>query len=420
MHLLPSPARISLFAVAATFLATATHAQQTPSAPDLAAVIRENTHPFTLTAERTITGAGAEFLTKATADSQFVVFGEGHHDRDTPLLASAIYRLLRKEHRYEHAVVELDPLGTEMMLEPAMRGDARRMAEALRRYPTAVGFASDQDLQFLIDVATATPGKTAIWGIEQVQSATLHLEQLEKLAPDTRRKQAVAAVLAEAREKESDRTKMGEFLFKDATILSRLEELQKTFAAKPGSKAEALLTGLVKSAEIYSYYRRSDAGEFVGLYNNTVREEWLKRGFLERYRAVAKGGKHPKAFFKFGSWHMLRGRNPGGAWTISNLAHEFAIANGKEAYGVDVVAFGGYTAYADAPPWLRPLLPSTAPETPVLLDLKPLRPLARFFTEQVEEKHRQRLRDEIHGFEALVVLPNSAKASWDLTGFPVP
>ena len=419
MHLLAS-ALISIFAFAATFVATATYAQQKPPPPDLAAVLRDNTRPFTLTPERTITGPGAEFLSRATADTQFVVFGEDHHDRDTPLLASAIYKLLKEEHGYAHAVVEQDPLGVEMMLDPAVRGDAKRMAEALRRYPTAIGFASDQDLQFLADAANATTGANAIWGIEQVQSATRHLEELERFAPDARRKQAVAAILHVAREKESDRTKIGEFLFKDPTILSRLEELKKTFAAKPGPKADALLTALVKSAEIYSYYRRSEAGEFVGLYNNTVREEWLKRGFLERYRAVAKGGKLPKAFFKFGSWHMLRGRNPGGAWTISNLAHEFAIANGKQAYGIDVVAFGGYTAYADAPPWLRPLLPPTAPETPVLVDLKPLRPLGRFFAEQVEEKYRQRLRDEIHGFEALIVLPNSAKATWDLTGFPVP
>ena len=34
-------------------------------------------------------------------------------------------------------------------------------------------------------------------------------------------------------------------------------------------------------------------------------------------------------------------------------------------------------------------------------------------------RKRARLRDEIHGFEALVILPNSAKASWELTGFPL-
>ena len=417
-----SPRRCA-FLLAAFFTAAAladpANAQKPPP-PDTVALLKQHTHAFTLTPERTISGPGADFLAKATANTQFFLFGEDHHDRDTQLLASAIYRLLKKEHGYEHAVVELDPLGVEMLLAPGVRSDVKRMGEAIRRYPTSIGFASDQDLQFLADAAAANSGANAIWGIEQVQSATLHLEQLQKLAPDARRKGAVAALLADARTSESDRARMVEFLATNPNTFGRLQELQKTFEAKAGSKADALLTGLVKSAEIYSYYRRSEAGEFVGLYNNTVREEWLKRGFLERYRAAAKGGKLPKAFFKFGSWHMIRGRNPGGAWTTSNLAHELATVNGKEAYGIDVVAFGGYTPAAEAPPWMRPLLPPTPPESPVLIDLRPLRPLGRFFTEQVEEKHRPRLRDEIHAYDALVILPNSGKATWDLTGFPVP
>ena len=413
------PVRFAIVAFATTSFAIALHAQKPPP-PDPAVVLRENTHPFTLTPERTITGPGAEFLVKATADAQFFLFGEDHHDRDTPLLASAIYRLLAKEHGYAHAVVEQDPLGIEMLLERGVRGDLKRMGEAIRRYPTSIGFASDQDLQFLADAATVNAGAEAIWGIEQVQSATLHLSQLERLAPDARRKEMVSSILADARATESDRAKMVDFLAKDPNTLGRLQELQKAFGAKTASKTDALLTGLMKSAEIYSYYRRAEAGEMVGLYNNTVREDWLKRGFIARYRSVAKTGRLPKAFFKFGSWHMIRGRNPGGAWTTSNLAHEFAIANGREGYGIDVVAYGGYSAYADAPAWLRPLLPATPPETPVLIDLQPLRPMGRLFTEQVEEKHRPRLRDEIHGFEALVILPNSGKATWELTGFPVP
>ena len=38
--------------------------------------------------------------------------------------------------------------------------------------------------------------------------------------------------------------------------------------------------------------------------------------------------------FKFGAWHMYRGKSPGQAYTI---------ANGGEAYGLYVVSLGGYT-----------------------------------------------------------------------------
>jgi hypothetical protein len=215
------PLRSAIVAFTTTTLAAALHAQKPPP-PDPAVVLPENTHAFTLTPERTITGPGADFLVKATADAQFFLFGEDHHDRDTPLLASAIYRLRAQEHGYAHAVVEQDPLGVEMLLARDVRGDVKRMGEAIRRYPTSIGFASDQDLQFLADAATVNAGPEAIWGIEQVQSATLHLSELERLAPDARRKKMVASVLADARATESDRAKMVDFLAKDPNTLGRL------------------------------------------------------------------------------------------------------------------------------------------------------------------------------------------------------
>jgi hypothetical protein len=53
-----------------------------------------------------------------------------------------------------------------------------------------------------------------------------------------------------------------------------------------------------------------------------------------------------------------------------------------------------------------------------VIDLQVLKPRQREYTGQLEPAQRQQLQDYIHAFDAVVILPNSAKATWNLTGFP--
>jgi hypothetical protein len=142
---------------------------------------------------------------------------------------------------------------------------------------------------------------------------------------------------------------------------------------------------------------------------------------MGHYRQVATAKTLPRVMFKFGSWHGYRGRSPGGAFTIANFAHEFAIANGREAYGIVVVPTGGYEAdVTEEGPWMKALFPDGPPKSPVILDLRAIQPWSRVFVNQVPVEQQGALRDYIFAHDAVVVLPNSAKATWDLTGFPVP
>lgn len=193
-----------------------------------------------------------------------------------------------------------------------------------------------------------------------------------------------------------------------ATTPADLAALAAVYSTSPGSRAVLLLSRLAESSEIFGYYRRAEAGEFVGLYNNTVREEVLKRNFLERYREAAAGNQLPKAVFKFGANHLYHGKNPTQAFPIGNLAHELAIANGAEAYGLYVIFLGeGYRSYADYPAWLRSLLPAVEPTAPVLVDLRALRPYQRLFREQVSAEELWEQRAVLHGYDCIVVLPGS-------------
>lgn len=409
--------RTLLLALAALTLSTSAVAQ-TPAPVDARALLAANTRPFTY-ADGKLVGPGADALFGQLKDSQFVFLGESHHDHETPIFAGALYSRLRADLGYRYLAVEQDPLAIEAV--NSYRGDLSQIAALAKRYPTHIGFASDQDLGFLAQASrSARPEDPAVWGLEQAQGVAPYLEELLPLAPNAAAKATAQALLDEVRLKET-RANQGAFLHDDATTLPRLEALKAAYGAKPGSRAEVLLTGLATSARIYSYNRRANAGERVGLYNNTEREALFKRAFMGRYRQVASAKTPPKVMFKFGSWHGYRGRSPGGAFTIANFAHEFAIANGREAYGIVVVPTGGYEAdVTEEGPWMKALFPDGPPKQPMILDLRALQPWSRVFANQVPAEQQAALRDYIFAHDAVVVLPNSAKATWDLTGFPVP
>ncbi len=232
---------------------------------------------------------------------------------------------------------------------------------------------------------------------------------------------ACESLLQAARKIEGNRGPHGNYLSDTGDALAQISALQLQFHAPPGTRARRLLDGLAKSAEIYSYYRRAEKGEFVGLYNNTVREAWFKQGFLADYhRSVDQGEALPKALFKFGSEHMYHGLNPVQAFPIGNFAHEFAIANGRDAYSMAVLPLGSYSKWSEIPSWLLPLLPLAAPTHAVLIDLKGLRPYQKLFRAKVAETEQWQMRIFINGYDAIVLLPDSRKADMTLTGFPNP
>ncbi|MDO8800532.1 hypothetical protein [Phenylobacterium sp.] len=409
--------RTLLLALAALTLATSAVAQ-TPAPLDTKALLAANTRPFSY-ADGRLAGPGADFMFGQMKNSQFVFLGESHHDHEVPIFAGALYSRLQQDLGYRYLAVEQDPVAIEAV--NSYRGDLARIVALARRYPTHIGFSSDQDLAFLAQASKiARPGDPTVWGLEQAQGVAPYLEELLPLTPDAATRAATQALLDEARLKET-RANQGAFLHDDATTLPRLMALQAAYGARPGSRADVLLTGLVTSARIYSYNRRANAGERVGLYNNTEREALFKRAFMGHYRQVAGAEALPKVMFKFGSWHGYRGRSPGGAFTIANFAHEFAISNGREAYGIVVVPTGGYEAdVTEEGPWMKALFPDGPPKSPVVLDLRALQPWSRVFANQVPADQQADLRDYIFAHDAVVVLPNSAKATWDLTGFPVP
>ncbi len=388
-----TPAEVAAAAAASTARATA--------------LLEANTRPIAF--DGGLSGPGADFLRDQTQKAQFVLVGETHNDRDTPRFVGALFDSLRDWRAFDTLVVEVDPVAVDTLKLPANRGRAEAAADLARRYPNHIGFASDQDLELMAHAA----GVADLWGIEQVQGAEPLLEELATLAPNAAVRAQVETLLTQVKSLETRRDQFGAFLHGDVETLPRLQALTTAFAAAPDSRAAFLLETLTTSAEIYSYYRRARAGEPVGLYNSTVREALMKRLFLRQYRAAEAADRTPRALFKMGAWHMYRGRNPNQAFPIGNFIHEFAIANDAESYSVYVLAQGEHTR---EPSWMAPL--SSTPDQPVVIDLRALHPTASLFVAQVPVEHQAALRDFIYAFDAVVILPNSEKASFDRTGFP--
>ena len=135
--------RQALMAAALMLCAVAATAQTAPSAPDLDALLRANTDGLSIDGGD-LAGPGAAFLSRATADSQFVLVGESHFDHDTPLFADGLFHMLQRDHDFHHYVVEQDGVGMDDIQKPGVRGDAKAIGALARRYPTLIGFASDQ------------------------------------------------------------------------------------------------------------------------------------------------------------------------------------------------------------------------------------------------------------------------------------
>lgn len=418
MYSVHTPPTMRLVPLLVPLLATAVFAAEAP--PPAETLVAQQTYTFAYTADG-LTGPGADFLRQQTASSQFVLFGEDHMDHEIPIFAGGVYSLLREAHGFNHLVVEQDPVAMEDALKPELRGDAEKLAAHAKRYPSLFEFDSDEDLTFVAQVARLENNADAIWGVEQTTGAARYLEELATLAPNPAARQLTETLLTAARAADPGPKYSVNWLGNLQTP-EALARLAAAFQAAPDSRAARLLTGLAKSSEIFGFYHRAEAGEYVGLYNNTYREVVLKSNFLRRYQALrqAQGrpdSSLPKAMFKFGANHLYHGKNPTQAFPIGNLAHELAIANGMEAYGLYVQPLGpGYVSYKDLPAWILPLLPVIEPTVPTLINLRELRRFQGVFREKTAPNEVWLQRTLLHGYDAIVLLPGSKPSAKVLGG----
>lgn len=390
------------------------------SADDLAATLAAHSWPIGV-ADGRLVGAGAQVLLDDAADAQFVLLAEAHNNRDIPPLTTALFRALHEAHGYDYFATEQDPLMMQWVSQAPVRGDTTRVHALAKQYPKGFTFISDEELAMLAQIgAISTARSHPVWGAEQAFGVTHYLDELAPLAPDEKAQSLLETLRRDSAAAEATRDLGNSHYISDAESLGeRLADLHEAYAPRPGSRPAFLIDALRRSNEIYGYYHRA-GDEVVGLFNNTVREAYMKERFLDEYRrAEAVESRIPKVLFKHGAWHLFHGRGPGNAYTLGNFAHEFALAQRMHAIGIFTMPYADRDELSQWPGWIEPLVRNAPEKGWDLVALAPLRASthARRFDATVPAEHRDMFHRVVFGFDYLLRMPGSGPASYGVTGW---
>ena len=393
---------------AASLLLLGGHAQErshfaidsTEQQKAVAETMRQNSSTLSLK-DSTLRGPGMDFLTRSTANAQFVLFGEEHNVKEFPPFLTAFFAYLHQQRGFNYLAVESDPISAHVASLPPLRGNTEALAGYATKYPNAFTFLTDQEVQMFADVSRLSRGRAdPSWGLDQSFGVLHALDRLSAL-PGFHSSPKFAELHQQAGQ--SDLTRPGGDYrdFMETVKLAELQELRRQMNAPEGSEASFILDNLVSSSQIYGHYRE---GEFYD--NGFEREEQMKNLFLRGYRAAeAKGEPQPKVLLKLGHWHMYRGQGPSRLQTLGNFVTEFATANGSEAFVIGVYLRGPWRDVANRK-GLEPLAMATDPGAWTLIDFRPLRQAAA--AGQFGALNPNLLR-EIYGFDAALVFgPASA------------
>jgi len=419
------PRAIFAFVACLSLLVGVTPAAQNPPAEStgdqLVAELSKHRLPLALE-NGALRGEGAEFLVREARASQFFLVGEDHGIAELPAFTSSLFKSVAPD-GYKYLAIEVGPLAALHIARLATQKDALgAFADFNKRYPYSVAFYSWREEAAMLQsaVATSSVGANAVWGLDQefILSPKLLLERLVAIAPSAKARAVATKYYDKVRGEYArmvETKKIAEIFLLTATR-DDFETLRAAYRPKPGSEADRLIEELEVSREIYE-----KNGNGQGYASNAQRAELMKRHFMERYRDAARSGA-PKVVFKFGLFHMMRGRTQTNVYDIGNLVSELAASNGSRSFHLVVLPGGGtQNAYrpfvgndADksAPIDLasydfadiRPLLRAAGESGWAVLDLRPLRPLLHGRKSALGAVDRG-LAELIWGYDAALIMP---------------
>lgn len=388
----------------------------------LAAALTRARQTFDLRSDGTLTGDGARLLIEGGRAAQFFLLGEEHGVAEIPKLAAALFRALAPT-GYRHLAIETgDALASRLnalVLEADPEAAVKRFSET---YWPGVPFYTLREEAGLLAAAVSAAGRRpdVLWGLDyDIVGDRYALRRLRDIAPNARARAAADRVIALA-DSMLDAALEAEnpsAIFMFASPDTALESLRTAYAPASGSEAEHILALLETTLRI-----NRDFAEGRNYESNVARAENLKRQFLRHYLPAARSGRPPRVMLKFGTNHVLRGRNFTNTFDLGTLAYELAEVHGGTAFNVMVVPGRGARVaqfdprtfgYSPAPVqfgtghWARPLLDLADSVRWTVYDLRALRPVLH--AGRVGSVPPQ-LAQVIFGFDAFVVLAGSGPA----------
>jgi hypothetical protein len=286
-----------------------------------------------------LSGAGAEVLQSAIAQSRFVLLGEEHGGAQTPEFWAAVCAAARPAGFHAMAVEE-GPLVSAELEGWARRPDGlAQLAAFTKRFPESINIHRAREEFDMLQQCARGQGDFHVWGLNQEMygAAGLILSRVLASGVGSEARPAIQQLLKKSDDAYQKALQSGS-IFDLFMIAADDQELVRDAALlqKDGTReAQSLFASLVESHEI----NRTSPAEYG---NARRRERLMKRLFAANYaRAASSAAAPPKVLLKFGAYHGYRGLNPVHGSGIGNYVAEFAEALGAQSLHIRLMPVKG-------------------------------------------------------------------------------
>lgn len=368
--------------------ATGLWSAQPPQADRFTATLLEHRYALS-TRNGQLSGAGAEVLRSAIAQSRFVLVGEEHGSADTPAFAAALCQAAGPA-GFRTMAIEEGPLVAAELERWARQPDGPAQLAAFERtFRGSINiYRAREEFEMLQQCARGGQGEFHLWGLNQegLGAGGLILSRVLASRPGEDARRAIQQLLQ--KNNDADRRAVQSGSIADLFMIAADDQELARGAAlleKDGNReAQSLFASLVESHEI----NKRPPVEYA---NARRRERLMKTRFADAYaRAAGASSSPPKVLLKFGAFHGYRGLNPARGSGIGNYVAEFAEAHGAQSLHIYVMAVKsaqpiyprvGQPAqqrpfnHADEPGYryLQPMFGNLLPSDWTMFDLRPLR-----------------------------------------------
>jgi len=365
---------------------------------------------------RNWSGPGLDWLVAEGAVAQFFLLGEEHGLTQVPALVRQLLPAL-KPAGYSRLGLEVSPPTARALDKAAADG-----LEGLKRYFTQVEkgpafYTMREEAQMLAAVRAAFPGKQPLlFGLDyEIILDRPFIADLKARAPASARAPLAALEAASlaswaAYAQTKDIGKI--FCFSGDPAL--VEAVTAAWPDPDPASAEILET-LHQSLIINDH---QTAGRYF--LSNDSRAQFNRANWARLWRAETAAGRQPKAMFKFGAGHMVRGRSMTEVYDIASIVAETAallgghsfhlavvpLAGGRQAVlNPQTITYGEVAVETVAEMGLEPLAALADPTGSTLQDLRPLR---RLMSASVTATADPRLARVVHGYDAVLFVRHAA------------
>jgi hypothetical protein len=277
-----------------------------------------------LLADGKFSGAGADILNKAVAESRFVLLGEDHMTREIPPFAAALCDTMHPD----AYAVEAGPYAAQFVNGILHSPDRiPQMAARMKQYPDNMAFLNIREENDLaVHCAAASHNAHfAVWGLDQefLGAAGTLLESMAATNPGPQSRATIAAAQTRVTAAAAQALSTGDY--------SKLFLLASTDADIQAATRDALHE-LTISRKIYLLNGEGSPD------SNLVRAELLKQHFLADYQPFEDHTPSPRILFKFGDNHTGKGFNYTHELNLGNFIAE--LAAGERAQSLHMFVLG--------------------------------------------------------------------------------